>query len=380
MTSDTGSSHPTPERRRRLLLWIALAAALAVLWPRLNLGMDQVKSTAMFFLALGVLIYIHELGHFLAAKWAGVRVHEFALGFGPRLWTYSRRGGTDYTIRWLPLGGFVSMKGMDPEEPLEEDSLGAKSRFQRFVVFIAGPLANLLLAVAILCSVRFLVGTEDPSQVLVFQVHRHSEAERMGLRVGDRIVAIDGEPIESRTDLIERVHASAGKPITLTVVRDGRELSLRGTPQPTELGGKVVGLLGFVPGWGMGPRQSLGESIREGLRDVGTFFVLLGEMFRYRELEHVGGVLSIAKAVDTASRLPIFYYVHQLSSLSLSLFVFNLLPIPILDGGHLLLLGIETVRRRRLSLETVRAAQAVGLVIIGSLFILVMYKDLLRWF
>ncbi|MBI3911664.1 MAG: RIP metalloprotease RseP [Armatimonadetes bacterium] len=429
------------DRAGRAVLLLAGLVLIALFWA-------QMRTLVMFVITLGVLIYVHELGHFLAAKWAGVRVYEFALGFGPRLWTYARRGGTDYTIRWIPLGGFVSMKGMDPEEDPGEDGLGGKPKFQRAVVYLAGPLMNLALAVVLLCSVRFLVGTEDMTKVLVGGVNRHSEAERMGLRIGDRILAFNGEPIRDSDHLIERIHGSANQQIKLTVARDGQTGYLIGAPQPkievqavkpgsqaarmglreddrivklngqpirnhtdlirriqgsprqevtltVERGGstieltgmpspddldlKTIGLLGFGPAPGVGPRQDLVTSVREGWKDVRGFFLLLGAMFQKRLLfDSLGGPLAIAQAVGEITRLPVFYYVHQISGLSLSLFVFNLLPIPVLDGGHLLLLLVEAVRRRRLPPEALRAVQVAGLVVIGTIFVLVLYKDIVR--
>src|SRR5947208_9283817 len=168
-------------REERNSLWANLALlGLGILvcvlfWAKL-------KAFVVLLISLGILVYVHELGHFLAAKWMGVRVTEFAFGFGPRLWTIARRGETDFTIRALPLGGFVNMPGMLPDELHVEGGLASKPAPARALVFAAGPAMNLVLAFVILCLTPFLIGTPYGRGVLVRQVVAGSPAQRMGMQ------------------------------------------------------------------------------------------------------------------------------------------------------------------------------------------------------
>src|SRR5215212_6674322 len=165
----------------------------------------------LFFLTLGILVFVHELGHFLAAKMVGVRVEEFAFGFGPRLVTLFRRSGTDYTIHALPLGGFVNLVGMQPEEEHIEDGLMSKSRPARAFVFLAGPLMNILLAIVVFASMGMVTGAHRERSNLVAEVFAGTEASRAGLMAGDRIVAVDGRPIPNGDVMFAAIESSPGK-------------------------------------------------------------------------------------------------------------------------------------------------------------------------
>ena len=205
----------------------------------------------LFFVTLGILVFVHEMGHFLAAKSVGVTVDEFALGFGPRLVTLLRRGGTDYTIRALPLGGFVSMAGMQPEDVAVPNGLMSKPSWARAWVFIAGPLMNVVLAFLVLCSMGMVTGIPEEQSTRVFQVVRGSEAERIGLRTGDEVLAINGVPMKSGPQIIEAIKSHPGQQIVLTWKHGGETTTVRATPRPEpEAPGKpkIVGRLGFLQG------------------------------------------------------------------------------------------------------------------------------------
>src|SRR5438093_10275643 len=157
----------------------------------------------LFFVTLGILVFVHEMGHFLAAKSVGVTVEEFAFGFGPKLVTLLRRGGTDYTVRALPLGGFVSMIGMQPEDVAVPNGLMSKPAWARAWVFISGPLMNVVLAILVLCSMGMITGAPQKQSTQVLQVLPNTEAARVGLRTGDYVLAIDGVPMKDGPQLIE---------------------------------------------------------------------------------------------------------------------------------------------------------------------------------
>jgi regulator of sigma E protease len=441
---------------------------------------DRLRDVIVFVLTLGILIAVHEWGHFIAARSVGVRVYEFALGMGPRLFTYMRRHGTEFTVRILPIGGFVNPRGMQPEDPITADGINGRRPAERALVYLAGPMMNMVLAVAVLCLRGFAVGSPDPSQILVGPVDRKKAGDQMevirkngspvsglpkGLRTGDHVLAVNGDPVDRVEELIYPINSSAGKPLEFTVRRGRDVLVLRGVPTPhtlpardrlqvsaapeapgalpvrpgdelEELDGKnvdrgpgsrefveqllrekaglqlqatvwrpgegmvalqgtavplalttvrserTIGRLYFVPVTGQGPRMSLGASVQAGLEQVWMNLTGFARLFsRPRELQgNVGGIITIGALIGQVGSLPLIYWCNLLGNLSISLAVFNLLPIPLLDGGHLMVLTWETIRRRRLDAEAHRKVQMVGLAIIGMLFLAIMWTDIVRHF
>jgi regulator of sigma E protease len=345
----------------------------------------------LFIITLGILVFVHEMGHFLAAKSVGVTVEEFAFGFGPRLVTFLRRGGTDYTVRALPLGGFVSMIGMQPEDVSVPNGLMSKPAWARAWVFVAGPLMNVVLAFLVLCSMGMITGAPVALSRQVVQVQPKSEAQRVGLKTGDVVVAINGSAIKDGEELIKQIQSHPGQPITLTVTRDGKTLPpIKATPKPEEQkennkpvlkDGKpvVVGKLGFQPGY-VFKRLDFQKSVEHGVDQVQGFFLSLYSIVQRGQLkESMGGPGTILRVSEMNAALPPGYHYGLIGQLSMSLAVFNLLPLPVLDGGHLAILLVEVLRRRRLSPETHRAVTAVGLVVIGMLFVFLMYSDVSKW-
>ncbi|HEU4753035.1 MAG TPA: RIP metalloprotease RseP [Armatimonadota bacterium] len=437
---------------KNLLTAAVLVILAVVFW-------EQAKILISFLVTLGVLVAVHEWGHFIAARAVGVHAYEFAIGFGPKLLTYMRRNGTDYTIRALPLGGFVNLKGMQPDDPITHDGLNGRRPAERALVYLAGPLMNIILALAVFCFTGWLVGTPDESRPIAGEVMKNSATAEMGLQLGDRLLAVNGKPITDESTIFLEVGSSAGKPVELRVQRGQRQLTLTGTPRPQQVkgdyptvvsapaggialqagdqiatvDGKYLGLfapkkalsevtralqehrgqpitltvvrggkewitltgiagaadvqlrpgtqtqgkLGFGPQPGQGPRVSLVRSVEQGLNSFRNFFLLFYMMFQRGEVtKSVGGPVSILGILGQVAKLPPFYYAGVLGQLSLSLAVFNLVPIPVLDGGHMLLLSFEVLRRRRLEPEMQKVAAMCGLAIIGVLFVLIFFKDL----
>jgi regulator of sigma E protease len=459
---------PAPQRSEiltNLVVLVVLAVAAVIWW-------DFARVVLMFVVTLGILVAIHEWGHFIAAKCSGVRVYEFALGFGPKLLTYMRRGGTDYTIRAVPLGGFVNPKGMQPEDPITADGINGRRPAERALVYLAGPLMNVIFGFAMYCLIGWLIGTPNEGVAFVGDVKRDSEASRMqvisvdgrppvkpmaGLKIGDRILTVNGFPV-TRLNVTHRIHPNAGKPVTIAVQRGKSTVELTGIPKaakvtvplavvlkevPAALASQLqpgdqldtidgesieslddankrlaastgkdvtlgvwrdtnkyleftvpgqtlalekketdrwVGQLGFGPLPGQGPRVSFSKSFAAGVDDVESFFLGMAAMFaKPKQLgENVGGPVAIASVLAPLDKLPTFYYFRILAQLSLSLAFFNLLPVPVLDGGHMLLLTVEVLRRRRLEPETQRAVAMVGLALIGALFVFIMWKDIMK--
>ena len=347
----------------------------------LEVILTKLTGIGLFVITLGILVFVHEMGHFLAAKSVGVTVEEFAFGFGPRIVTFLRRGGTDYTIRALPLGGFVSMVGMQPEDVSVPNGLMSKPAWARAWVFIAGPLMNVVLAFIVLCSMGLITGIPKEQSREVVDVSKGWEAERIGLRVGDEVVAVDGRPVKDGGQLIQEIKSRPGKPITLTIRRAGRTLPpIKATPRPIKdpQTGETIGRLGFVPGWTF-EQVSFARSVQFGLEQIQGFFVSLYHIVQAGQLrQNLGGPVRIFQESDRNAQLPPGHQFSMVGQLSISLAVFNLLPIPVLDGGHLAILLVEVLRRRRLGAEAHRVATVMGLVFIGVLFVYLMYSDLTR--
>jgi regulator of sigma E protease len=460
---------------------ISNLVGLAVLAVLATMFWDQFRGPIIFVLTLGILIAVHEWGHFIAARSVGVRVFEFALGFGPKITTYMRRKGTEYTVRAIPAGGFVNLKGMMPDEPLTADGVNGRRPAERAIVYLAGPLMNIILAALVFCLTPCLVGSYDESKVLVGGVERKLAASQMtlvsrngqpvqdtkkerGLRVGDQVLRVNDKPVGQARELTRPIQSSSGKEVRLTVQRKGDELVFTGVPvaekktfnrlllvdevpagtslalqpgdQLDELGGKMVvetadpiesaqavltekagqpikavvwrpgvgfqevagiagplklrvgsapreiGRLHFVPVEGLGPRLPFVESVQHGaLRLVNNIALLFAMFGQPQELStNVGGVISIGSTTFEMTNLPLIYWCNLLGSLSVSLAVFNLLPIPVLDGGHLLVLFWETIRRRRLDAQTYQRVYMVGLVVVLTLAIVITGKDIVKHF
>jgi regulator of sigma E protease len=348
-------------------------------------------TTVLLFVAiLGLLIFVHELGHFLAAKSVGVTVEEFAFGFGPKLLTLMKRGGTEYTVRALPLGGFVSMIGMQPEDVDVPDGLMSKPAWARAWVFLAGPLMNVVLAVLVLCSMGMITGVPDfrKSTTQVVDVVKHSEAARVGIREGDVVVAIDGVPMRNGDQLIKVIRSHPGQQIQLTLRRSLDTFTVAATPRPTPLDSdpkQIIGRLGFSPSPTF-ERVGFRKSVTEGFNSIRGFFAFFQSMFRHPKTlrDSAGGPIQIFSETNKSKKLPLGYMYSMLGSLSLSLAVFNLLPIPVLDGGHLAILVVDCFSglflRRRLTPEVHRVATMIGLVFIGTIFLLLAYSDLMKVF
>ncbi len=463
------------ELYRNLGIAVVVAAVAVLKW-------DFFKNFLIFGATLGVLVAIHEWGHYIAAKAVGARVYEFAIGMGPKLITYMRRQETEYTLRAFPIGGFVNIKGMQPDDEITEDGLNGKRPAERALVYLAGPLMNVVFGVMMVLLMGILFGTPDPTNVLVGEVKAKKPASLMkivsvngqtasrpekGLRVGDRVLAVNGTEVEDRSDISDLIHPligqtvtlkvrrkqetlellgvtekseqpfddaivtsvpketalalqpgdvirringkyppllapkaeslteaiqtvltqNAGKPVTITLWRNlNTPLTINGPAGPVEMamksGTRTVGVLGFMPIEGAGPRVGLQESLDQGARGLRNFALTLTGMASKPKVlsENVGGPVKIFEVLGQSLELAPLHYAGQLASLSLSLAVFNLIPIPVLDGGHMLILTVEVLRRKRLSAESQKVALMVGLAIIGVIFVLILQKDLSKFF
>ena len=425
---------------------------------------------------LGLMVLVHEWGHFIVAKMLGVRVDVFSIGFGPRLFGW-RRGPTDYRVSVLPLGGYVRMAGDNPSEDREgaPDEFLSQPRWSRALIVFAGPATNVVVAVLLLAglyAVRFekpafldeparlesvtpdspaaraglqagdliveIAGVRNPTwekvqvetllggkESLAVTVRRGDEefartlqpelhgpreipivgwlpyepvivaeadpsmpAARAGLQVGDELVAIDGDSTSEigQQGFVEKVKKSEGAPLLLTVRRNGQTLEISVAAEKRSWRGET----GYFLGVQLGPRlrsvrlgifAALQQSVVDNLKLTGLLYDLLGRLFTGRaSVSSLEGPIGIVSISGQAARIGLDRLTMFMAMISINLAVLNLLPVPILDGGHLALLAIEAVWRRDLSLPVKERAMQVGLVLLLLLFAVVMYNDIMRYF
>jgi len=427
-------------------------------------------------LLLGILIMVHEIGHFLAARLAGVAVERFSIGLGPKLVSF-RRGETEYALSLIPFGGYVKMAGMDPSEEVDE-SIPASRTFLgkpigvRALIVVAGPITNFVWAVLVSAGVLWLAGLPTlgepiiggvdegtlaaaaglamgdrvievegapvsdwegvlnevaareegpieflieregaPTRTVVVEAVRDTAtgaldlgitayvppvlgdvmsdgpAHRAGLRTGDRVVSVAGTEVNTWYELGDMIRGSAGETLAIVWERDGERMQTTVVPEEGEepvglTGVRTVGLIGIMRTWtvkklGLAGAIATGFEISIGnIALIGEFFgnLISGEVAP----EMLGGPIRIVQLAGESSRWGASYFFGFMAYLSLNLFLLNMLPLPILDGGHLLLLVLEKVRRRRLTERQLAVWQQIGLVFFACLMVLLIIKDVIR--
>lgn len=337
-------------------------------------------TTVVFLAILGVLVLIHELGHYLMAKHSGMKVEEFALGFGPRICKLFKHGETQFSVRVFPLGGFVKIVGMEPDDEtpggFNTSPIGARA-----LTIFAGPFMSLVLGYAVFILIGFVWGFPG-SAVRVVEVQPKTPAAKIGLRSGDRIVSIDGKHWRRPEGLVEKIHESAGKRLRLEIRRDGKILSLNAVPETAtfDIDGekKSVGILGFIPGPDDLVKTGVVGSIKSGAWvTLDTVTDLFKTLFS-RKVKQVGGIVMLGKATSIAVTEGPYLVFALLASLSVTLGVINLFPLPILDGSHLMLLLLEKIRGKKLKPEQMIVFQSIGIVLFVGLALFLVYYDIIR--
>jgi len=340
---------------------------------------------------LALVIFVHELGHFLVAKWCDVEVHVFSMGFGPTLLSW-RIGETEYRLSAIPFGGYVRMAGEDgAEEPLTRPERGfsAKPILQRAAIVAAGPGVNILFAFLIFTSAFFFYGEQVPVESpQIGGVIADAPAAQAGLQSGDVVKAVDGAAVTSWEDLATRVRASEGRRLSLSVERAGQPLTIEVEPKPRperDYLGEVVGdayMIGIERALETRP-VGFFRSIDLGVRYTWGFtrliFETLGRLFQGRvSASDLGGPIMIAQEAGRRAASGLEPLLRFMALISINLGVINVLPVPVLDGGHLFFLLIEGVRGRPLSLRYREIAQQVGVFLLVALMVFVVFNDISR--
>ncbi len=342
-------------------------------------------------ITLGVLIFIHELGHFLACRFAGVGVEKFSIGFGPELLSWQGKE-TRYSISLVPFGGFVKPKGETQEEieqcgkPDPRDFLSA-SVWNRFLILVAGVAMNFLFAYVLFVSVM-LIGRPVLSPVIGGFVKGYP-AEISGLKIGDQVVQLNGARVMDWQDMTLQILETKGEPLEFVILRDGKQETVRVIPQLEE-GHDIFGKLRRVPRIGIKPGENFATE-QYGLRDA----LVNGAEFEWRltaltyealwrlvtgqlSLKTISGPIGIVSMAGHAAKMGIVALLQFTAILSVSLGVINLLPVPALDGGHLFFLVIEAIRRKKVSLAFQERVTQIGFYFLMTLMVLVVYNDLVN--
>ncbi|MFA6320447.1 MAG: RIP metalloprotease RseP [Candidatus Omnitrophota bacterium] len=347
-------------------------------------------SLACFVIVLGVLVLVHEFGHFIVAKKLGVRVEKFSIGFGPKLCSV-KKGDTEYLLSAIPLGGYIKMAGEDPTEVRVGDKSEFLSRsvYDRFKIIFAGPLLNYLLAFLIF-SVIFMFGSPTMTTE-VGSLLKDYPAQAQGIMVGDKILTVDGKNVKYWEDMTEIIHKHIEGPMDISIKRGSAVIDMKIAPiirKTKDIFGKetTIALIG------VGPSQNI-EKVRYGFfASVKMGFNKLIQLtaVTYKALwsiitgklsfkESMTGPIGIFVVTGQAAKLGFIYILHLMGILSASLAIFNVLPFPVLDGGHILFLAIEKLRGKPLSLKTQEAIMNVGVSLLILFTVFVFYNDIVKF-
>ena len=342
-------------------------------------------------MVLGVLVFVHELGHFLIAKLLGVQVDAFSLGFPPKL-LHKKIGDTDYRLSMIPLGGYVKLFGENPKDEvppeLQPVSFSHHPLWHRFLIVSAGPAFNLIFAALAL----FLVFAFSGIPYLTTEiggVKEGSPAAQAGLRTGDQILAVEGKAMRRWENLALAIRQSGEQPLTLSVRRGDRDFQVQVTPQRMEtsdiFGGKVSAMIIGITSGDHPAVEQVGpiRALTLGVVYTGSLTWLTVESLyklaaREVPLKSLGGPILIAQVAGKQAKMGVTYLVQFMAALSVNLFLLNLLPIPVLDGGHLFFFTLEAIRGKAMPLKHREMAQGLGLMLLLALMILVFYQDIMR--
>lgn len=356
-----------------------------------------------FLFVLTVVVFVHELGHFIVARWCGVSVRVFSIGFGPEIFGFNDRQGTRWRLSWIPLGGYVKFiddenaasAGQTSLEQLSEEdrkrSFQSKTLGQRAAIVAAGPIANFVLAILIFTAIFSIFG-ERITAAKVDAITPGSAAERAGFQPGDVVLSIDGSEIRNFSDMQRIVATSPDQELRFVVDRSGKPIDLKAVPERKEISDRFgntmrIGLLGIQRSaspddWTLerhNPAKAFVMGVQESYFVVSRSLGYLYDVVTGREkADQLGGPIRIAQVSGQVATAGFVALLNLAAIISVSIGLINLFPIPMLDGGHLLFYGIEAVRGRPLSESTQEIGFRIGLAFVLMLMIFATWNDLIH--
>jgi regulator of sigma E protease len=337
-------------------------------------------SILIAIVGLGVLVVLHEGGHFLAARLSGMRVERFSIGFGPTLLGF-KRGETTYQIAPIPLGGFVQITGLNPNEDFDRNDpyvYPNRPRWMRLFTIIAGPLANYLTAIVIMLFVYTIAGVQMPSKTeRVIDVEGSSAAALAGLRSGDVIAKANGRDISSEHTIRDEIKLTAGAPLPLEILRDGKRVNVTLTPREKSPGQFQIGVfmdhfdLMALPFPAAAKQALIYPYEKSKVILVGLYKMVTG-----KEKAELSGPIGITREIARAANRSVWDYFGIIAMLSVYLGLFNLLPLPALDGGRAFILAVEGIVGRRINPRIEATVHTVGLMVLLGVMVFVSFKDI----
>lgn len=348
--------------------------------------METVKVFLITVIVFGVLIFVHELGHFLAARIFGVKVNEFAIGMGPKLFSFrGKKSGTLYSLRLLPIGGYNSMEG-ENEESESEGAFCSKPVWQRMIIIVSGALMNILLGFIIMSIIVVTTKNYASNVVDVFvksEGMTEYPTEYGGLRSGDKIIKINGDRVHIADEVSYAIFNEGGKPVNVTVIRDGKKQVIENVQFPTATSGDVVyGMRNFY--FKVEPKNfvnTVKHTFYGSINSIVQIFdSIKGIMSGRYGLKEVSGPIGVGEALGEAAGMGITTLLTLTVLLAMNLGVFNLLPIPALDGGRLVFLIIEAIRRKPIPRDVEAGINGVGMLVLLGLVVVVAFKDVFMIF
>jgi regulator of sigma E protease len=330
-------------------------------------------STILYaILMFSVLIFVHELGHFISAKSFGIRVNKFALGMGPVL-LKKQKGDTEYSLRLFPIGGFCAMEGED-EESDDERAFNNKKSWQKIIVICAGSLMNLILAILLMIIVMFYIGSATTT---LDQVVADSPALAAGLQSGDQIIALDGEPVKSWGDITDYLSSSKEKTVTLTVKREGKEFNLTSSFTESTDGRQTIGI---VPKLVRNPATAVGDGFTATYNMGKMMLNVIRQLFTGDvSVKELSGPVGIVYMTGISVKAGFVNFVYFMALLSLNLAIINMLPLPALDGGRLLFIIARKITGKAITDNMEGKIHFIGIMLLFGLMIYVTWNDIVRF-
>jgi regulator of sigma E protease len=348
--------------------------------------MSIIISVTAFVVTLGVIIFIHEFGHLIACKLVGIRVIKFAFAFGKEIIGFDWKG-TRYSIGWIPIGGYVKPAGEDylekdeqDQPPPQQDDYFGKPWYQRLLVVIAGPFMNYVLAVLIFTGVFFVWGVAKSDTNIIGEAVANLPASKAGIKAGDRIIAVQGTPVKDWNSLADIIHQNPQKKLALSVERDTSVFTVTVTPDWDDA--RRIGLIGILPKVEI-QKANIIRSIALGFRmtyeiSQKTLAYVFQTIRRMEKPKDVTGPIGIVHFISSAAQAGLREFLSLLAVLSVAIGLFNLFPIPLLDGGHMMFFILEGVLRKPLNRRLMGIANYAGMGLLLIIFLYASYNDILR--